>query len=89
MGTFGIVSSAQALRGQSTLVQVNSNDWETVRELPIGTAVSNTDGKTGFISFIDYYGNSIKITPTEQIVRFDTDSITPGILDFSSETITY
>ena len=89
MGTFSITSSAQALRGQSTLVNVNTSNWATVRELPIGTPVSNTDGSTGFISFIDYYGISVGITPTEPIDRFDTKSTTPGILSWEAETITY
>lgn len=80
--------ASSALRGQSVIVYLNSA--ETLAKLSTITkgqkAVITSSSKVGYVSFVDYPGNSYEVTPVTPDARFDSTT-TPGILN-ATEVIT-
>ena len=81
-------TSSPALRGQTVVVTLNST--ETTSKLPNITlgqqATIGSSSNVGYVSSIDTYGNTYKITPQTPATNLSSSS-TPGILT-TSETIT-
>ncbi len=79
--------ASQTLRGQDAIVHLDSTDALTyISQLSVGqVATISSSSYTGNISFVDYNGNTFKITPTMPSDNLSSDS-TPGILA-AGETI--
>jgi len=79
--------ASQSLKGTDVLVTLNSAEsLASLGTLEVGMVCTNgSSSYTGNISFVDYPGNSFKITPTMPNGNFSSTS-TPGFLA-SGETV--
>ena len=79
--------ASQSLKGTDVLVTLNSAEsLASLSTLAVGQVCTNgSSSYTGNISYVDYNGNSFKITPTMPSGNFSSTS-TPGYLA-SGETI--
>jgi hypothetical protein len=85
MPSLSNIQDAQAYRGQAVKVTCNP---EIVQTLTLGAlaVVGDLITPTGYISEIDFYGNSIKITPIQPDKRFDS---IPGILQAGQTIVVF
>ena len=60
--------ASQSLRGESVKVTLNESDSQQLPNLQVGMLCVNSDSfpkKIGYISSVDYFGNSFGITPVQ------------------------
>ena len=90
MATIAVAAqkASQSLKGQDVIVYLNASDVENnLPSIIEGQLCSNDSSSlTGTVSFVDYNGNTFKITPIKPDKTFASTS-TPGYMA-SGETIT-
>lgn len=90
MATINVTNrtASQTLRGQDAIVTLDSTDTgDNLPSIEVGQLCTiDSSSNTGTVSFVDYFGNTFRITPIQPDKDLSSTS-TPGILAVD-ETIT-